>query len=88
MASAEANLGATDPLYAPATRTIVEAGRPSIPLLMRTYSLGYTRSANLIRAMEGDVIAFGELDRYTAHLQSEPRETFRLNLIQVGPAAT
>lgn len=69
---------ATDPLYPQAVCVILDAGRPSISLLIRTFAIGYSRAARLIQAMEGDVVAAGELDRYTSHLQESTGSTFEL----------
>lgn len=82
-----------DPIYSQAARVVLQAGRPSISLLIRTFAIPYSRATKLVLAMEGDVIADGELARYTTHLERATGRTFALRRLALrddlpGPGAT
>lgn len=70
-------------LYPQAVRTVLMAGKPSISLLIRVFSIGYSSAKELILAMEGEVIKRGELDRYTAFLKGDSGGDFKLGLINL-----
>lgn len=71
---------ADDPLYAHAQRLVLGAGTPSISLLIRSLGIGYSHATRLVQAMEGDVIVSGELERYTAFLQTPSASSFVLRM--------
>ena len=70
-----------NPLYQQAVDTVLNAGKPSISLLIRVFVIGYSSAKALILAMEGDVIKRGELDRYTTFLKNEVGGNFELELV-------
>lgn len=69
-----------NPLYPQAVHAVLTAGKPSISLLIRVFSIGYSSARELILAMEDDVIRKGELDRYTSFLNSDAGGDFELGL--------
>ncbi len=45
-----------DPLFEAVKQLAIESRTPTISLAQRTFRINYTRAANMLEAMEGDVI--------------------------------
>ncbi|MEC4723547.1 hypothetical protein RY831_30875 [Noviherbaspirillum sp. CPCC 100848] len=68
----------TDLLSRQAMRLMLYVEHPSIFLLIWTFGIGYSSPTQLIQAIEDNVIAKNELERYTDLFQTEVGSTFEL----------
>lgn len=45
-----------DPLFEEVKKMVIETRTPSISLAQRTFRIGYSRAASMMKALEGDVV--------------------------------